>query len=67
MTIDGVRWDVHEASRRAHERELRREAVEDAIAKAQAYSDAVGRGPVTPTLLSDPPTWSTTSRRRVRD
>lgn len=33
VTIDGVRWDVHEASRRAHERELRREAVEDAIAK----------------------------------
>ncbi|MDH3010527.1 SIMPL domain-containing protein [Gordonia alkanivorans] len=54
VAVDHVRWDVHETSRRAHERELRREAVEDAIGKAQAYSDAVGRGPVTPTLLSDP-------------
>ncbi len=44
VTVNAVRWDVHETSRRAHERELRREAVEDAIAKAQAYSDAVGRG-----------------------
>ena len=41
-------------TRRDRERELRRAAVDDAIVKAQAYSDAVGRGPVVPVLLSDP-------------
>ncbi len=41
VVVGGVDWDVTEESRRDHERELRREAVEDAIAKAQAYSDAV--------------------------
>ncbi|MFE0749383.1 SIMPL domain-containing protein [Gordonia sp. NPDC058843] len=54
VEIGDVDWDLREETRRERERELRRAAVDDAMLKAQAYSDAVGRGPVTPVLLSDP-------------
>ncbi|OUC79067.1 SIMPL domain-containing protein [Gordonia lacunae] len=54
VEIGDVDWDLREETRRDRERDLRRAAVDDAIGKAQAYSDAVGRGPVTPVLLSDP-------------
>ncbi|AFR47970.1 hypothetical protein KTR9_1330 [Gordonia sp. KTR9] len=54
VEIGDIDWDLRDETRRDRERELRRAAVDDAILKAQAYSDAVGRGPVTPVLLSDP-------------
>lgn len=54
VEIGDIDWDLRDETRRERERELRRAAVDDAILKAQAYSDAVGRGPVTPVLLSDP-------------
>ncbi|KSU58449.1 MULTISPECIES: SIMPL domain-containing protein [unclassified Gordonia (in: high G+C Gram-positive bacteria)] len=67
VEVGDIDWDLHEQTRRERERELRRDAVEDAILKAQAYSDAVGRGPVTPVLLSDPDLASNvpTARRRA--
>ncbi|MEE4024302.1 SIMPL domain-containing protein [Gordonia sp. PKS22-38] len=54
VRIGGVRWILSEGSRRDREHELRREAVDDAVFKAQAYADAVGRGAVTPIRLADP-------------
>lgn len=54
IDIGGVRWDVTDESRRTHERELRKLAVDDAVSKAQAYADAVGRGPVVAVQLADP-------------
>lgn len=47
-------WDVTEEHRRTYEAELRREAVADAAAKAQAFADAAGRGAVTAVRLADP-------------
>ncbi|MGW5521066.1 SIMPL domain-containing protein [Gordonia sp. NPDC003950] len=54
VDVGGVRWALGEDSRRGHQVELRRLAVDDAVAKAQAYADAVGRGPVVATQLADP-------------
>ena len=54
VEIGGVSWELEPANRRRYEAELRKQAVEDAVVKAQAYADAVGRGAVTPTQLADP-------------
>ncbi|MGC4962483.1 SIMPL domain-containing protein [Gordonia sp. DT218] len=54
VEVGGVRWDVAEENRRRYERDLRKEAVDDAVVKAQAYADAVGRGAVVATQLADP-------------
>ncbi|RPA10388.1 SIMPL domain-containing protein [Gordonia sp. OPL2] len=54
VDIGGVHWDVTDENRRIYERDLRRAAVDDAVAKAQAYADAVGRGAVVATQLADP-------------
>lgn len=54
VEIGGVTWDVTTDNRLVYEAEIRRAAVADAIAKAQAYADAVGAGPVRPVRLADP-------------
>jgi uncharacterized protein YggE len=54
VTIDDVDWDVSAKNRRIREIEVRRSAVDDAVAKAQAYSDAVRRGRVVAVQIADP-------------
>lgn len=54
LTVGHIAWDVLPENRRRYEVEVRREAVRDAVAKAQAYADAVGRGTVTALALADP-------------
>ncbi|MCL3817027.1 SIMPL domain-containing protein [Aeromicrobium wangtongii] len=54
VEVSGVEWDVSVASRRRYESEVRKSAVDDAVAKAQAYADAVRRGRVVPVEIADP-------------
>lgn len=54
VEISGIRWDVSDKNRRIHEAELRRSAVDDAVAKAQVYANAVRRGRVVATQIADP-------------
>jgi uncharacterized protein YggE len=54
VEIHGINWDVLDRNRRGYETDIRKAAVENAVAKAQAYSDAVRRGRVTATRLADP-------------
>jgi uncharacterized protein YggE len=54
VEIAGIVWDVLERSRRVFEAELRRAAVDDAVNRAQNYADALRRGRVVPTRISDP-------------
>ena len=52
--ITGISWDVTLKNRRSYESEVRKAAVEDAIAKAQVYANSVRRGKVVALQLSDP-------------
>ena len=54
VEVGYTNWDVTEEHRREYEAALRREAVADATAKAQAFADAAGRGAVTAVRLADP-------------
>ncbi len=54
LEVGRIVWDVLAENRPRHEATVRRDAVRDAIAKAQAYSDAVGRGTVVAVALADP-------------
>jgi uncharacterized protein YggE len=54
IEITGISWDVTLKNRRSYESEVRKAAVEDAIAKAQVYANAVRRGKVVALQLSDP-------------
>ncbi|REK73236.1 SIMPL domain-containing protein [Aeromicrobium endophyticum] len=54
VEIGGVEWDVSAKSRRVHEAEVRKAAVDDAVAKAQTYANAVRRGKVVATQIADP-------------
>ncbi|AZG45203.1 SIMPL domain-containing protein [Gordonia insulae] len=65
VDVGHVEWGIPQDNRRTYERELRREAVDDAVAKAQAYADAVGRGAVTATQLADPNMLSTSRSARA--
>jgi uncharacterized protein YggE len=54
IEIAGIAWDVTLKNRRSYESEVRKAAVEDAIAKAQVYANSVRRGKVVALQLSDP-------------
>ncbi len=54
VEVVGIAWDVGVKSRRAYEAEVRKAAVDDAVAKAQAYANAVRRGKVVAVQLADP-------------
>lgn len=54
IDISGISWDVTAKNRRVYEADVRRAAVDDAVAKAQSYADAVRRGRVIAVQLADP-------------
>lgn len=54
VEISGLRWDVTMKNRRTYEAEIRKSAVDDAVAKAQSYANAVRRGKVVAEQLADP-------------
>lgn len=54
VEVGGVTWDVTAKNRRTYEAEVRKSAVDDAVAKAQAYANAVRRGRVIAEQLADP-------------
>ncbi len=54
IEIDGIDWDVTVRNRRSYESDVRKAAVDNAIAKAQAYADAVRRGRVMALQIADP-------------
>lgn len=54
VEISGISWDVTAKNRRIYEAEVRKAAVDDAVAKAQSYADAVRRGRVVAAQLADP-------------
>ncbi|GAB10458.1 hypothetical protein GOARA_056_02060 [Gordonia araii NBRC 100433] len=54
LEVGRIVWDVLTENRPRYEAKVRRDAVRDAVAKAQAYADAVGRGSVTAVALADP-------------
>jgi len=54
VEIGGIGWDVTAKNRRIYEAEVRKTAVDDAVAKAQAYANAVRRGKVVAVQIADP-------------
>jgi uncharacterized protein YggE len=54
VEVGGIGWDVGIKNRRSYEAEVRKAAVDDAVAKAQSYANAVRRGKVLAVQLADP-------------
>lgn len=54
VEVSGIAWDVSLKNRRSYEAEVRKAAVDDAVAKAQSYANAVRRGKVIAVQLADP-------------
>ena len=54
VEVRGISWDVGVKNRRSYEAEVRKAAVDDAVAKAQSYANAVRRGKVMAMQLADP-------------
>lgn len=54
VEIAGIAWDLSAKNRRSYETEVRKAAVDDAVAKAQSYANAVRRGKVVALQLADP-------------
>ena len=61
------RWDVGVKNRRSYEAETRKAAVDDAVAKAQSYANAVRRGKVVAVQLADPGMLTRSRRERRAD
>lgn len=53
VEIDDISWDISAENRRLREAEVRKSAVDDAVAKAQGYADAVRRGKVVAVHIAD--------------
>lgn len=53
FSLDGVEWALTAKRQVELQREVRTAAVQDAVARAQAYADALGLGPVTPVAVAD--------------
>ena len=53
VTVDHLHWDLTPDNRRAREREVRREAVADAVAKAADYAEALGFSAPSPVRVAD--------------
>jgi len=53
VSIKRIQWSLTEETRRAYSGQNRREAVEDAFAKARDYADAVGLANVTAVDITD--------------
>ena len=51
--INHIEWTLTDATRHTVEREIRQEAVRDAVRRAQDYADALELGPVTVRGISD--------------
>ena len=54
VEVGEIEWDVSVKNRRAYETEIRKAAVDDAVAKAQSYANAVRRGKVVAVQIADP-------------
>lgn len=54
VTIEGVGWSLSEETHRTLTDQVSRRAVEDAVAKARRYADALGLAVLRPLALSDP-------------
>jgi uncharacterized protein YggE len=54
VEVSSIMWDVGTKNRRSYEAEARKAAVDDAVAKAQSYANAVRRGKVVAVELADP-------------
>ena len=51
--VNHIEWTLTDATLRAVEREIRQEAVRDAVRRAQDYADALDLGPVAVRAISD--------------
>lgn len=54
VTVSSLTWDLTEATRTSANTEVRSRAVQDAVAKAAVFAQAVGLGSVTATAIADP-------------
>jgi hypothetical protein len=52
--IGSIEWDLTDATRKSVTDDARTRAVQDAVAKATVYAQAIGLGPVTVTAVADP-------------
>lgn len=53
VTIGGITWDLTPESRTRLERETAGRAVDDAVVRASAYAEAIGKQAVTPVQIAD--------------
>lgn len=54
VRVDGIAWTLTEATRLAHEQQVRRAAVEDAQHRARTYAEALGLAELTCLEIAEP-------------